>query len=60
MTEKYGNDNNNFFIVILLNNNNKEFVLIHPIFIDKLKQNKLKIAPLGQRNSVVVPDYIQN
>lgn len=44
------------------NNNNKDykFVLIHTTFIDRNKQKKLKMAPLEQRNSVVVPNYIQN
>jgi len=53
--ENYGNEDNNN-----TNNNNNEFFLIHPTFIDRLKQNKLKMAHLGQRNSVTVPDYIQN
>ena len=52
--ENYGKDNNNN-----TNNNNKEFFLIHLTFIDRLKQNKLKMAHVGQRNLVVVPDYIQ-
>ena len=60
--ENYGNDNNNNNNNNNnnTNNNNSEYFLIHPTFIDRLKQNKLKMAHLGQRNSVVVPDYIQN